>query len=297
MRAGDQTRNRMGGQRWSVPEGEQLERALVVGLMLEVVLEAPAPPVDPQIRRRHIKTKLTSALVTHLAGRITLDRFRLLLDRLEQWFPFYYPLMPHLPPAERQTGAAAGQQPSAGASGPSLVRRDLLREWLEDPGGGLLPRRPQGKVRPQGLDEFLQRTQGCWFRVKDLAQAFDIDRKTAWEYLQKLQAAGLLVHNGERSAAVRYRLAEPFLKVRLAALERQAAQVLAGLPWKLWQPTVEWLAATAGEPFWEESWPPQLGAGHREALLDALLTGAVLEVVCQSGRQRLLRLRRKWLQE
>ena len=32
---------------------ERLDRALVAGLMLEVFLEAPAVPVDPQVRRRH----------------------------------------------------------------------------------------------------------------------------------------------------------------------------------------------------------------------------------------------------
>ncbi len=68
--------------------------------------------------------------------------------------------------------------------------------------------------------------------MKELAQDFDIDGKTAWEYLQKLQQAGLLLHNGRRSAAVRYRLADAFLKVRLAALTRRVALALApaGLP-------------------------------------------------------------------
>src|SRR5208282_958036 len=114
----------------------------------------------------------------------------------------------------------------------TLVRQRGLQEWLEKPGVEVLPRRPQRKLHPEGLQDFLQRTQGRWFRVKELAQDFDIDGKTAWEYLQKLQEAGLLLHNGRRSAAVRYRLADSFLKVRLAALTRRVALALApaGLP-------------------------------------------------------------------
>ena len=205
MEAGNQTWGWSGGHRWPVPADEKLERAMVGGLLLEVFLETPAGPVDPHLRRRHIRSRLTYSLVAQLAGRVTLDRFRHLMQHLEQWFQLYYPLMPPLPgPELRQACPRGSVQPAAAANPPQDgVRRDCLHEWLVNTGGEILPRRPQRKIQPDRLEEFLCRTQSSWFRVKDLARAFDIDRKTAWEYLQKFQDAGLLVHNRGRSAAVR----------------------------------------------------------------------------------------------
>ena len=231
MEAGEQTWGWSGGHRWPVPADKKLERAMVAGLMLDVILEVPGLPQESQTRRHFIKSKLTYSLVAQLAGRVTLDRFRHLMHHLEQWFQFYYPLMPPLPAPEVQQSCQRGSaQPPAVVSPPQdVVRRDRLHEWLANPGGEILPRRPQRKIQPDRLEEFLGRTQSSWFRVKDLARAFDIDRKTAWEYLQKFQDAGLLVHNRGRSAAVRYRLADRFLKVRVAALRRQVGQTLSGL--------------------------------------------------------------------
>jgi hypothetical protein len=289
-----------GGQNWALPEGEKLERAMVAGLMLEVVLETTPWPGDPQDRRQLIKSRLRDSLVALLSGRITLDRFRALMHRLDQWFPFYYPLMPApSPPPEEPRPYPPGGGPSAAwTSSQTLVRQRCLKEWLEKPGGEILPHRPQRKLHPEGLQDFLQRTRGRWFRVKELAQDFDIDGKTAWEYLQKLQEAGLLLHNGRRSAAVRYRLADSFLKVKLAPLTRRVVLALApaGLPRSRTEQLVEWLAATAGEPFWEEGWP-HMSAARRQEIINHLKNAAVLEVVYQSDRQTLLRLRRQWLKE
>lgn len=233
MKAGDQTRGWSGGHRWPVPADEKLERAMVAGLMLEVILEVPGLPQESQTRRHFIKSKLTYSLVAQLAGSVTLDRFRHLMHHLEQWFQFYYPLMPPLaPPSEAQQTWPGGRTPPPAAVSPpqDVVCLDLLHLWLANAGGEILPRRPQRKIQPDRIEEFLLCTRGLWFRVKDLAGAFDIDRKTAWEYLQKFQDAGLLVHNRGRSAAVRYRLADDFLKVQVAALQRQVGQALAGLP-------------------------------------------------------------------
>jgi hypothetical protein len=285
------------GQGWAVPEEEKLERAMVAGLMLEVVLEAPGWPENSQGRQRLIKSRLMDSLVSHLAGRITLDRFRHLVHRLDHWFPLYYPLLP--PPApERQTCPGEEQGPFIPADEtPTLVNHKTLPEWLKTVGSRILPQRPQRKIQPERLEEFLRGTRGGWFRVKDLAQDFAIDRKTAWEYLQKLQEAGLLVHNGGRSAAVRYRLGDRFLKVKLSALEREVAQALAGEPKAVGEQVAAWLAATLGEPFWEENWPERLAQGRRGEISAALKAAAVLEVVCRSGRQELLRLGRQWLNE
>jgi hypothetical protein len=298
MKAGDQTRGWRGGHRWPVPADEKLERAMVGGLLLDVFLETPAPPVDPQLRRRHIRSRLTNSLITNLSGCVTLDRFRHLMHHLEHWFQFYYPLMPPLaPPSQAQPTYRGGSAlpPAAVSPTQEVVRRQRLREWLANATGGILPRRPQRKIQPDRLEEFLLCTRGRWFRGKDLAQAFDIDRKTAWEYLQKFQDAGLLVHNRGRSAAVRYRLADDFLKVRMAAVQQQVAQALAGLPRPQAEQVTEWLTATAGEPFWEEDWPPRMGAGRREEIVRSLRAAQVLETLLQSGQNQLLRLQRRWL--
>ncbi len=294
--AGEQTWNWGRSKTWPGPADDMLERALVAGLMLDAVLKAPALPLDPQIRRRHLKLSLTRSLVRHLSGRITLDRFRTLVDRLEDWFLFYYPLMPPRPASgEGQEGGARAAAPPATCRPHPLLRHDRLRAWLATAGPGILPQRPQRKIQPARLEEFFVATRGLWFRVKDLARTFDLDRKTAWEYLQKLQTAGLLVHNDGRSAAVRYRLADRFLTVGLAALQQQVAQTLAALPPAFAARVAAWLAATAGAPFWEDSWPPPLAAGRREEVINSLKTAAVLEGVFQSGRQRMLRLARRWL--
>jgi hypothetical protein len=291
MTAGDQSRDWSVGKTAPVPADEGLERAMVAGLMLEVILTEPGLPDEPRSRRRLLKSRLTASLVAHLAGRITLDRFRTLMHRLEQWFPLYYPLMPAAarPPAEQQTC------PPESAGAPGLVRLDLLKEWLEEAGSEILPRRPQRKIQPDRLQEFLRRAQGGWFRVLELAQHFDIDRKTAWEYVQKLQNGGLLLHNGGRSAAVRYRLADRFLKVRLTALESLLARTLSSLPRSQVERLAAWLAGTYGEPFWEEQWPARLAADRREEIIAALQGVEGLEVVYQVEGKRLLRLPRRWL--
>ncbi len=290
-----QSRGLRCGQEWVAPGNEKLEQAMVAGLMLQVVLETPGLPDDPRSRRRFVKSRLKDSLLTHLPGRITLDRFRNLVQRLEQWFPLSYGVMPRPDPAmEVKSSCQADIGPSPAAK-EGLVRSEALRQWLARAGRELLPRRPQRKIQPERLEEILLRSQGSWFRVKDMARSFDIDRKTAWEYLQKFREAGLLVHNRGRSAAVRYRLADRFLKVQVSALEQQVGRALAGWPDQQKQQITERLAATAGEPFWEQSWLPRLGADRRDEIIGLLKAAAILEPVYQQGGQRLFRLQRQWL--
>jgi hypothetical protein len=94
---------------------------------------------------------------------------------------------------------------------------------------------------------------------------------------------------------VRYRLGDRFLKIKLSALELKVAQALAGEPKPLGEQVAAGLAATLGEPFWEENWPEGLAHSRRKEISAALKTAAVLEVVCCSGGQELLRLPRQWL--
>ncbi len=188
-----------------IPWSEELERAIVAGVMLEAVLEVRLPGDDPQAQRSLIRSRLLHSLIETLSGNVTLAYFRSLLCRVDQWFCFYYPLMP-APPAPGQFQGAPAPDIC-----PSPVSHYLLREWLEKVGREILPRRRQRKMSPERLADFLESRGGSWFCVKDLARDFGLNDKTAWQYLVKLQEAGLLLHNGRRSAAVRWRLADAFL--------------------------------------------------------------------------------------
>ncbi|MDI6852361.1 MAG: hypothetical protein QME75_01985 [Deltaproteobacteria bacterium] len=183
-----------------------LNRALVAGMMLETIFSLPGLPDDPGARRGQVKARFKTALVCRLAGHIPLQSFRDLAQDLDRWFDHFYPLI-----ASRNSLFEPGLNSENGfdASADQYVRSDLVRESLENL-DGLLPTRRHRKLDRQRLLEFLERTRGGWFRLKDFERFFRIDRKTAWEYIQKLLQAGLLHHNQARSAAVRYRLAPKF---------------------------------------------------------------------------------------
>lgn len=269
---------------------EKLDRAMVAGLMLEVILETAGSPGDPQAYRHLVKTRLRDTLVTHLAGRVTLDRFHHLLRKLDHWFPLYYPLI--------TAGSPKASAPAAPAP-PSRrgLREDRLRAWLGKEGRELLPRRPHRKLNHDKLWDFLSRTQGGWFRLKDFEQHFGVDRKTAWEYLHKLLQAGLLRHNQRRSAAVRYALGTHFLVVRADALELEVREALSGLSPSLAEQVSGWLIATGGEAFWEEEWHGRLEPPRCRRLITRLQAAGLLQEVCQVGENRRLRIGQRWLKE
>jgi len=289
-----------GGYQWLGTEEETLDRALVAGLMLHGALDGPALPPEPQARRVLLKTGVQKTLVSHLAGRITLDRFRSLIKTLDRCFPFYFSL---LTPLLLRPGDSPGPQGTPALEMPAPfphsrpVREDLLLEAL---GAlpGLLPRRPRSKVTGQKFHDFLCRTRGGWFPVRDFQERFAVDRKTAWEYVQKFLHSGLLVHNRGRAASVRYALAERFLKVRAAALREEVAALLLDLPSPLPPRVADGLIAGGGEPFWEEDWRRHLSTAHSQEILNRLTApGSLLEVVCCPHRgSRLLRLKSFWLQ-
>ena len=176
-----------------------------------------------------------------------------------------------------------------------MLREDLLRAWFEDEGRGLLPRRPHRKLHPDRLWEFLGRTQGGWFRLKDFELHFGVDRKTAWEYLKKMLAAGLLRHNRRRSAAVRYALAPRFLVVRADALELEVREALSGLSPSLSGQVSGWLIATGGEAFWEEEWHGRLEPSRCRHVITRLQAAGLLEAVCQVEGNRMLQIAPPWL--
>ncbi len=280
-------------------QAEKLDRALVTGLMLEVILETSSLPVDSPTLRHLVKTRLKDSLAVNLAGRVTLDRFRHLLSQVDIWFPLYYPLT--TAGSSKATVAPRVQAipAPAAAAAPSrrVLRVELLRAWLQEEGRGLLPHRPHRKINQEKLWEFLVPTQGGWFRLLDFTRHFGVDRKTAWEYLQKLLHAGLLRHNRARSAAVRYALETRFLVVRADTLEPGVEAALSGLPLNLVEQVSAWLIATGGEAFGEQEWHGRLEPPDCQQLITRLTSAGLLEEVCRVGESRMLRIGPQWLRE
>jgi len=276
------------------PREDKLDRALVAGLMLEVSLGAPGAPAYAHDHRRLLKSGVQEALVTYLAGWVSLDRFRTLVRNLDHWFAFYYPLITPAEALRQDRRPLAGPAPVPSAA--RAVRENLLDNWLRHR-PGLFPHRTHRKLNQDKLREFLSRTQGGWFRLKDFGRFFDIDRKTAWEYLQKFTRAGLVCHNRSRSSRVRYCLASGFLVVRAESLRPRVAQALKDIPEDLAGQMADWLIATGGEAFWEEEVAGFLPLNHRQTIITSLMADSLLVEVYRSGPSKMLRLPPQWLQE
>lgn len=285
---------------WFSGGDEPLDRALVAGLMLDAALGTSSWPPDPQARGRELKGRVQEALLTHLAGRITLDRFRGLILTLDRSFSFYLPLISSLlpRPAEKpgfpEPAAPGAKDAFADNRGVHGARLEEALSRLQD----ILPRRPRSKLTGPKLLDFLAATGGAWFKLRDFQEHFAMDRKTAWEYVQKFLEAGFLIHNGAKAAAVRYGLAEEFLRVRAGAVRREAARALVGFPSPLASRVADWLIRSGGEPFWEGAWRRALPAAHFREIIPRLSGHPpLLEVVSAvEGDGGLLRLPDRWLQ-
>ena len=279
---------------------EKLDRALVTGLMLEVVLETSTLPMDPQTLRHLVKTRLKDSLAVNLAGRVSLDRFRRLLTQVDVWFPLYYPLTtagsPNPPaPARLQAvpGPVAADPPARRA-----LRVNRLRAWLQEEGRDLLPHRPHRKLNPDRLWEFLCRTQGAWFRLIDFTRHLGLDRKTAWEYLQKFLHTGLLRHNRGRSAAVRYALETCFLLVRAEALEPEVRKALVGPAPGPGRAGVRLAHCHRRRGLLGKrvAWPSGVSPAPAASSPSCLAAG-LLQEVCQVGESRKLQIAPGWLKD
>lgn len=189
------------------PGLDPLNRALALGLMLEVMWENPRLAKEPGFRRHRLKASLRSILASQLAGRISLASFQSLAQGLDHWFEVLYPVLTDAGLSGQSSSAQTVVTPSSGCP----LREDLFTECLEGT-PGLLPKRRHRKFDPEKLRRFLESTRGKWFRLQDFERFFQVDRKTAWEYAHKLLQVGLLVHNQGQSSAVRYRVAPRFLK-------------------------------------------------------------------------------------
>jgi hypothetical protein len=269
--------------------------------MLEVILETSPLQDDPHIHRNLVKTRLKNIMVTHLAGRVTLQRFHNLLRELDYCFPHYYPLITSASPKTPDpTPKEPLEKSSLTASAPPahrVLRENLLKDWLESEVRTHLPKRPHRKLSLGRLLDFLRGTQGSWFRLKDFELHFGVDRKTAWEYLQKFLSAGLLRHNQQRSAAVRYGLAASFLVVLVDALRPKVREALPDLPQSKADKICDWLMATGGEPFGEAEWHCHLKPARCRQLMLALQAAGLLRELPPGRLGQVFQLRRSFLQD
>lgn len=301
----------------SEPVPDRLDRALVAGLLLEAILGEPELPPQPQVRQRLIKRRLSGYLVEHLAGRISLDRFRTLARNLDHWFAYYYPLLAaDSPPLGRPSAVVYGesrpqaaymvqeattpwlvaeQEQSDSGWRPAACREEALAERLQAL-QEFLPKRSHAKLTVTKLKEFFWRSAGGWFRLRDFERFLQIDRKTAWDYLQQFLQWGLLCHNRRQSAAVRYCLNPALLKVEADTLRLALALVLAEFPEETVEAIGDLLVASGGAPFPESHWQANLPPGAEDRVLEILLQHEILTWRQGGGGGRLLQLHRRWRQ-
>ena len=74
-----------------------------------------------------------------------------------------------------------------------------------------LPRQANRKLSPEGLYDFLVKSEGRWFRLLDFESDFRLNKKTAWTYLTLLLHHDILRHNEEKANKVRYALSLKFM--------------------------------------------------------------------------------------
>ncbi len=171
---------------------------------------------------------------------------------------------------------------------------ELLESWLAE-AKTEMPQRSHRKLTPEKLRSFLCQSGGRWFRLRDFERFVQMDRKTAWDYLQQFLQAGLLCHNRKQSAAVRYCLAPSFLKVEADALRLAISLVLAPGSEELAEKISDFLVATGGEPFPRQEWQEEFPEPELQQVLAALVAQEIL-VSRQQGHDHWLQLHPRWRQ-
>jgi hypothetical protein len=185
------------------PESRGLDTTLVAGMFFEILMDAARLPAGSQERVSYVRKRAKDYLVTRLAGQITLSQFYRLVNLIEAKVGDYF---------EHLTGDwIGGPRLQEAAPPPELeaVDCEALREALARL---TLPQKGRRKLTPETLGDFLCRTGGHWFKLLDLETHFQVNKKTAWGYLNLLLTAGILEHNGEKANKVRYALA-PLFKI------------------------------------------------------------------------------------
>ena len=84
---------------------------------------------------------------------------------------------------------------------PEPVKSEALRQALAKVP---LPVKGRRKLTPETLGDYLRETKGGWFRLLDFEARFQVNKKTAWGYLNLLLQESVLIHNGEKANRVRY---------------------------------------------------------------------------------------------
>jgi hypothetical protein len=184
-----------------VPPGRGLDTTLVAGMFFQVMMEASRLPSGTQERVSFVRKRAKDYLVTQLAGQITLSQFYRLLNLIEEEVGVYFSKN------DWSGGRPTLVEASRPRPMPELVKSDALGQALTKIG---LPEKGRRKLTPETLGDFLRETEGRWFRLLDFEVKFQVNKKTAWAYLNHLLQEGILVHNGEKANRVRYALAGPF---------------------------------------------------------------------------------------
>ncbi len=187
-----------------IPPGHGLNTTLVAGMFFQVVLEASRLPSGSQERVSFIRKRAKDYLVTQLAGQITLSQFYHLLNLIEEEAGLYFA-------GQDWSGGRLGLRENREASLPpplpDAVKGEALRQALARIA---LPLKGRRKLTPETLWDFLRETEGRWFRLLDFEARFQVNKKTAWGYLNLLLKEAILIHNGEKANRVRYALAASF---------------------------------------------------------------------------------------
>lgn len=184
-----------------VPAGRSLDTTLVAGMFFQVMMEASRLPASAQERVSFVRKKAKDYLVTQLAGQITLSQFYRLLNLIEEEVGLYFARH------DWRGGRPNLVEASLPRPLPELVKCDALQQALARVG---LPEKGRRKLTSETLGDFLRETEGRWFRLLDFEARFQVNKKTAWAYLNHLLEEGILVHNGEKANRVRYALAGLF---------------------------------------------------------------------------------------
>ena len=190
------------------PPAHGLDTTLVAGMFFQVVMEASRLPTGSQERVSFIRKRAKDYLVTQLAGQITLSQFYRLLTLIEEDVGLYFSRQDWSggKTSLRETREIIPPPPLPPLL-PEPIKTEALRQALAKIA---LPLKGRRKLTPETLGEYLRETEGRWFRLLDFEARFQVNKKTAWGYLNLLLQEGVLTHNGEKANRVRYALAAPF---------------------------------------------------------------------------------------
>jgi hypothetical protein len=187
------------------PPSQGLDTTLVAGMFFEVLMDAARLPVSSSERVSFVRKKAKDYLVTRLAGQITLSQFYRLLNLIEASVGDYFERL-----TEDWTGVPRAREAAPLAAplpDPEAVDGEALRGALARLS---LPLKGRRKLTPETMWDFLSHTGGRWFKLLDFEEHFQVNKKTAWSYLNLLLNAGVLEHNGEKANRVRYALDPSF---------------------------------------------------------------------------------------